>query len=1009
MSHNSVSCRLVKSLLILSCTLTICFTSVSADQTLPVNKKAQEFVNPDGSFDLDAARRSGYQGSLDIEGLDVNLDPATNQLMMSPSGIDTDPDDIYWADGISSIPGTDSPISAMTIYDGELVVGGSFGVAGSVIAPGIATWDGANWSALCTEIDGGVSEFAILDGKLIVAGGFFEIDGVAVNNIASWDGATWAPLGTGLDGSIHTILNHNDTIYAAGEFGSPSHIARWDGSTWSSLGSGLNNEAYGLTIYDNKLVVGGSFTTAGGLTASRVAAWNGTSWAPIGTGVNDDVSAVTVFDGNLIVGGNFDMAGGNPAMRVASWNGAAWSALGVGMNYTVYSLAEFDGQLIAGGYFDEAGGDEAHRTAVWDGLSWSPMGDGVGPNQSYVQTMMVVDTQLYVAGNFKSSDDHIPTMHIAVWDGANWSQVSPGMGSTKTTGINAMIIFDNKLIVGGVFKSVGHGVPANLIAAWDGSVWTALGSGLTGNGIEDGVHALTIYDNKLIVGGEFAQAGAVSARRIAVWDGAVWSTLGIGMNGTVYALTVWNNELIAGGQFTSAGSFGASNIASWNGAMWRPLGLFPDGVGGGSAGVYSLTSYDGKLIAGGFFSNAGTVTTKSIASWDGLNWAPLGLGMKYGRVSALTVYNDELIAGGSFTIVNDITAYRVASWDGADWTVFDPGADNPVFSLSVYNDKLFVGGRYGKIGDSSIYRIASWDGVDWSNLGSGMNSGVDWNASVNAITPYDNSLFVGGTFLSAGEKATPYIAQWTKECLVASDYDSDGHGDPCDNCALTSNSDQTDSDSDGVGDACQFVQETPPGPGVITNPGAGVELTFDNVDVGGNTEVTYGAEGPAAGNNFQIIPSDLPGYYGVTTDADFSGAIEICINYDDAGLTPAEEAALTLQHYEAGEWWDITTSLDADSNIICGSTTTLSPFAIAVSTDGPCCVKRGDINHDGGEILDISDLTYIIDFMFQGGPEPVCFDEGDVDASGTPPIDISDLLYLIDFMFVGGPEPSACP
>ena len=69
------------------------------------------------------------------------------------------------------------------------------------------------------------------------------------------------------------------------------------------------------------------------------------------------------------------------------------------------------------------------------------------------------------------------------------------------------------------------------------------------------------------------------------------------------------------------------------------------------------------------------------------------------------------------------------------------------------------------------------------------------------------------------------------------------------------------------------------------------------------------------------------------------------------------------------------------------------------------CVIRGDIDHSGER--DISDLTYYVDYMFAGGPEPPYEEEGDVDGSGT--LDISDLTYYVDYMFAGGPEPPPCP
>jgi hypothetical protein len=72
-----------------------------------------------------------------------------------------------------------------------------------------------------------------------------------------------------------------------------------------------------------------------------------------------------------------------------------------------------------------------------------------------------------------------------------------------------------------------------------------------------------------------------------------------------------------------------------------------------------------------------------------------------------------------------------------------------------------------------------------------------------------------------------------------------------------------------------------------------------------------------------------------------------------------------------------------------------------------CCIgMRGDVNGDGND-ADISDLVYLVDFMFGGGPEPPCFEEADVNGDTMGP-DISDLVYLVDYMFGGGPPPLDC-
>jgi hypothetical protein len=79
------------------------------------------------------------------------------------------------------------------------------------------------------------------------------------------------------------------------------------------------------------------------------------------------------------------------------------------------------------------------------------------------------------------------------------------------------------------------------------------------------------------------------------------------------------------------------------------------------------------------------------------------------------------------------------------------------------------------------------------------------------------------------------------------------------------------------------------------------------------------------------------------------------------------------------------------------------PLSVMIGPE--CCQVRGDVDDSGGE-ADISDLVYLVDFMFTGGPEAPCLKQADIDASGG--IDISDLVYLVDFMFTGGPVPPGC-
>ncbi|RKX28810.1 MAG: hypothetical protein DRP47_03420 [Candidatus Zixiibacteriota bacterium] len=56
--------------------------------------------------------------------------------------------------------------------------------------------------------------------------------------------------------------------------------------------------------------------------------------------------------------------------------------------------------------------------------------------------------------------------------------------------------------------------------------------------------------------------------------------------------------------------------------------------------------------------------------------------------------------------------------------------------------------------------------------------------------------------------------------------------------------------------------------------------------------------------------------------------------------------------------------------------------------------------------IDVADLTYLVAYLFTGGPPPPCEDEGDVD--GSDGIDVADLTYLVAYLFTAGPEPPPC-
>jgi alpha-tubulin suppressor-like RCC1 family protein len=119
-----------------------------------------------------------------------------------------------------------------------------------------------------------------------------------------------------------------------------------------------------------------------------------------------------------------------------------------------------------------------------------------------------------------------------------------------------------------------------------------------------------------------------------------------------------------------------------------------------------------------------------------------------------------------------------------------------------------------------------------------------------------------------------------------------------------------------TGDQVAVTAESGGGSGALV-------LTFDHVTTGGTTWVSTSASGPAPGS-FSV--GTTASFYDITTTATHSGSISVCLKYDPSNYS--DPSNLRLYHHEGGAWVDVTTSLDAATDTICGMTTSLSPFVV---------------------------------------------------------------------------------
>lgn len=79
------------------------------------------------------------------------------------------------------------------------------------------------------------------------------------------------------------------------------------------------------------------------------------------------------------------------------------------------------------------------------------------------------------------------------------------------------------------------------------------------------------------------------------------------------------------------------------------------------------------------------------------------------------------------------------------------------------------------------------------------------------------------------------------------------------------------------------------------------------------------------------------------------------------------------------------------------------PVSFEVTGEPVAC---GDA--DGDQLVDISDVVKLIQYIFAGGDAPIPLDAGDVNCDTL--VNITDVVYLLNYIFDGGPSPcSACP
>jgi len=335
------------------------------------------------------------------------------------------------------------------------------------------------------------------------------------------------------------------------------------------------------------------------------------------------------------------------------------------------------------------------------------------------------------------------------------------------------------IYIGGEFTKVND-ITVNRIAKWNGTTWSALGTGIPGGS----VHAIAFSGNDVYIGGNFVTAGSVSANNIARWNGSQWSYLGKreneqGLDPTVTDILFIGNTMYVAGSFLYGGNNDLLNrIARWNSSERIFVPLEGELTRGLDDTVFAMVAQGGKIYVGGKFPNAGGATAARVAVWDteAETWSNLGnglgnVGSSDAYATTLAVKDSILYVGGSFSFAGGRSAKNVAKWNipNGTWSALiaatgGNGVDSVPTAMTVDAEgHLYIGGGFMKAALTDASRIAKWDNENrrWSALASGLD-GIPYS-----LAPQGKFLYVGGAFTKAGDKSSPYLARWYDSVLTA--------------------------------------------------------------------------------------------------------------------------------------------------------------------------------------------------------------------------------------------------
>jgi len=381
------------------------------------------------------------------------------------------------------------PGKSATSYNNNLLVGGTFRSAGDLGLNGLAAFDGQSWQAIPEEGGNGVPNGTVMasviwNGELVIGGSFRWAGPNRVNGLARWDGVSWhafegpSDIGVGY-GEVLALQPLGQDLFVAGNFdeagGIPSrNIARYNTAGWSAIDTGYVEQKTieTMTVWQNQLIAplgddSGSISSS----VTEIAAFDGSNWTslhPAGSAeyFSSTIHALDVYQGDIYAAGEFNSVDGKPIRHIARYTGSAWQALSSDQqpNYDVVALQVFNDDLWVGGSFSTIGELYFAYLARWNGNEWQAVrnDDRDRARLRSVNALSVWNDQIVAAGLFDTPLEE-RDKYLGRHTGNRWAFFEGPVRDTPNSIVQDIVRWNDRDLFVGDFTQAG-GRPAWRIA-----------------------------------------------------------------------------------------------------------------------------------------------------------------------------------------------------------------------------------------------------------------------------------------------------------------------------------------------------------------------------------------------------------------------------------------------------------------------------------------------------------------------------------------------------------------